>query len=41
MKILKRQWFEEIKDWTNNIMVEEDEMLNKVKIEKNRNKKGC
>ena len=41
MKILKRQWFEEIKDWTNNIMVEEDEMLNKVKIEKNINKKGC
>ena len=41
MKILKRQWFEEIKDWTNNIMVEEDEMLNKVKIAKNRNKQGC
>ena len=41
MKILKRQWFEEIKDWTKKIMVEEDEMLNKVKIAKNRNKKGC
>ena len=32
MKIFKRQWLEEMKDWTKKAMVEEDEMLNKVKI---------
>ena len=34
MKILKRQWLEEMKDWTKKTMVEEDEMLNKVKNKK-------
>ena len=39
MKILKRQWLEEMKDWTKKIIVEKDEKLNKVKITKNKNKK--
>ena len=34
MKILKRQWLEEMEDWTKKKMVEEDEMLNKVKNKK-------
>ena len=34
MKILKKWWLEEIKDWTKKTMVEEDEMLNKIKIAK-------
>ena len=33
-KILKRQWLEEMEDWTKKKMVEEDEMLNKVKNKK-------
>ena len=34
MKILKIKWLEEMKDWTKKTMVEEDEMLNKVKNKK-------
>ena len=41
MKILKRQWLEEMEDWTNKTIVEEDERLNKEKILKIKNKKGC
>ena len=36
MKILKRQWSKEIKDYIKNIVVEGDEKLNKVKIAKNK-----
>ena len=32
----KKRWLEEIKDWTKKTMVEEDEMLNKIKIAKNK-----
>ena len=38
MKILKRQWLEEMKDWIKKTMVEEDEMLNKAKIAKKKKK---
>ena len=34
MKILKRQWAKEIKDYIKKIVVEGDEKLNKVKIAK-------
>ena len=34
-KNLRRQWLEEMKNWTKKTMVEEDEMLNKLKIVKN------
>ena len=30
MEILKKQWFEEMKDWIEKTIVEEDEKLNKV-----------
>ena len=43
MKILRRQWLEEMKDWIEKKKVEENERLNKVKIEKknNNNKNRC
>ena len=31
MKILRRQWLEEMKDWTKKTTVDEDERLNKIK----------
>ena len=31
MKILRRQWLEEMKDWTKKTTVDEDERLNKKK----------
>ena len=47
MKILKRQWLEEMKDWTKKTMVEEYGMLKKKKKKrkkerkKERKKKWC
>ena len=31
MKILRRQWLEEMKDWTKKTTVDKDERLNKIK----------
>ena len=39
MKILRRQWLEEMKHWTKKTMVEEDERLNKIKNAKKKKKK--
>ena len=39
MKILRRQWLEEMKDWTKKTMVEEDERLNKIKNAKKKRRR--